>query len=69
MTSHAYSIGQRVRAVRGPKSTMNPEPRYVGRVGTIALTMPPIAGEPYYKVSFGGSAIDFIDQCNLEILP
>jgi len=63
---HKYSVGQAVRAVRGKRDTMNPEPRYVGMVGTVALPMPAVAGEVYYKVSFGGGAVDFIDQCNLE---
>jgi hypothetical protein len=44
---------------------MNPEPRYVGRIGEVALAMPPVAGAPYYKVAFGAD-VDYIDHCNLE---
>lgn len=64
------NIGQRVKAVRGRLNTMNPERHYVGRVGTVERVFPPVAGcEPYYLVVFGPGQDDFIDHCNLEVLP
>lgn len=60
-----FEIGTRVRAVRGPKNTMNPERRFVGLIGQVSRQYPPIDGMPYYYVEFGERG-DFIDHCNLE---
>lgn len=60
-------VGQQVRAVKGPRNTMNPEPRYVGRIGEVSVTMPPVDGMPYYEVTFDRDT-DWIDHCNLEVV-
>lgn len=65
-SSSKFQVGQSVKAVRGPRNTMNPEQYNVGRVGQIVKAMPPVDGEPYYAVQFG--TIDYIDQCNLEVV-
>lgn len=63
----ALSVGQQVRAVKGPRNTMNPEPRYVGRVGEVEHVGPPIDGDYFYRVRFGVDS-DYIDHCNLEVV-
>lgn len=63
----AYEVGQQVRAVKGPRNTMNPVPMFVGQVGSIALVMPPVDGMPYYEVAFEYGT-DWVDHCNLEVV-
>lgn len=68
MQTHA--IGQQVKALRGRLNTMNPERQFVGRVGTIVKAFPPVGGcEPYYEVAFSRWQQDYIDHCNLEVVP
>lgn len=45
---------------------MNPEPRFVGRVGYIVAYSGTLAGMAYYTVDFDGQH-DVIDECNLEV--
>lgn len=59
------SVGDSVIAVRGVPGTMEPERKYVGRLGVVRGYGDVVAGEQSYLVRFG-SGDDVIDECNLE---
>lgn len=56
----------RVRAVRGPRKSMNPEARNVGQVGVVVGVAGELCGMKYYQVRFPWGE-DYIDECNLEV--
>lgn len=59
------SIGDSVIALRGKPGTMEPDRKYVGRLGVIRGYGDVVAGEQSYLVAFA-SGEDVIDECNLE---
>ena len=61
-----YRNGDKVRAVRGPRRSMNPEPRNVGQVGVVVGVSGELCGMKYYHVRFPWGE-DYIDECNLEV--
>ena len=61
-----YRNGDKVRAVLGPRNSMNPEPRNVGQVGVVVGVSVELCGMKYYHVRFPWGE-DFIDECNLEV--
>lgn len=61
-----YRNGDKVRAVLGPRNSMNPDRRNVGQVGEVLGVGGVVASMPYYHVRFPWGE-DYIDECNLEV--
>jgi len=58
-------VGAQVKAVRGRQCDMQPEPMFVGRVGTVVSERTDRSGV-YYEVEFQNGT-DFIDAKCLEV--
>lgn len=59
------SVGDDVIALRGKPGTMEPERKFVGRLGVVRGYGDVIDGEQSYLVAFA-TGDDVIDECNLE---
>lgn len=69
MSTPGFTLGRRVRAVRGPGKALQPEPEHVGRIGTVVtVNLHPNMGTDY-TVQFyrhGKPSLDLIDESCLE---
>lgn len=59
-------VGMPVKAVRGRNCDMQPEPMFIGQVGTVVAERVDCSGT-YYEVEFRHGT-DFIDEKCLEVL-
>lgn len=69
MSAPKFALGQRVRAVRGPGKSLQPEPKHVGKIGTILTVNLHPGMETDYTVQFywhGKPDLDLIDESCLE---
>ena len=63
-----YSVGQRLRTVRGPGGALNPEPRFRGHVGTIVKVQEFKTCQPVYVLDFESFGEDTVEEVCLEEL-
>jgi len=62
-----FRVDSRVRAVKGPGSSMDAEPYNIGKTGTvIRVEQARGAAEPHYVVGFPHNVFDTIDESSLE---
>lgn len=66
MREPKYSVGQGLRAVRGPGGALNPEPRFLGRVGTVIDVQTFKTCQPVYVLDFEGLGEDTVEEVCLE---
>lgn len=66
MREPKYRVGQVMRAVRGPGGALNPEPRFLGRVGTIVGVQTFQRSQPVYVLDFEDLGEDTIEEVCLE---
>lgn len=62
-----YSVGQQLRAVKGPGGYLQPEWWALGRVGTVTGLQTFKTTQPCYTLDFGDDQHDTIDECCLEV--
>lgn len=61
----AYEIGEQVLALKGAPGTIEPDRKFVGRLGTVKGFGDKVAGEQSYLVEFENGS-DVIDGANLQ---
>lgn len=66
MRKAKYSVGQRLRTVRGPGGALNPEPRLLGHVGTIVKVQEFKTCQPVYVLDFESLGEDTVEEVCLE---
>ncbi len=66
MRKAKYSVGQRLRTVRGPGGALNPEPRFLGHVGTIVKVQEFKTCQPVYVLDFESLGEDTVEEVCLE---
>ncbi len=66
MREPKYSVGQSLRAVRGPGGALNPEPRFLGKVGTVTRVQTFKRCQPVYVLSFEDLGEDTVEEVCLE---
>lgn len=66
MRKAKYSVGQRLHTVRGPGGALNPEPRFLGHVGTIVKVQEFKTCQPVYVLDFGSLGEDTVEEVCLE---
>lgn len=66
MRKAKYSVGQRLRTVRGPGGALNPEPRFLGHVGTVVKVQEFKTCQPVYVLDFESLGEDTVEEVCLE---
>ena len=66
MRKAKYSVGQRLRTVRGPGGALNPEPRFLGHVGTIVKVQEFKTCQSVYVLDFEALGEDTVEEVCLE---
>lgn len=66
MRKPKYKVGDSLRAVRGPGGSLNPEPRFLGKVGTVTRVQTFKTCQPVYVLDFGEWGEDTVEEVCLE---
>lgn len=66
MRKAKYHVGQCLRAVRGPGGALNPEPKFLGKIGTVIGVQEFRTCQPVYVLDFGDLGEDTVEEVCLE---